>query len=267
MNTKKHHFSENIDFITLLGIRIHLLTIVRLHEYMVDVIQQDRRALILNVNVHCFNIIHQNSWIREVFERSDITFCDGAGVMLGARLMGGKHIPERITYADWMWQLAEVAQRNDLSFFFLGGKAGVAEKAAQKLKDRHPALKIITHHGYFDKSVNSAENRAVIDEINRIAPDILVLGFGMPLQERWLSENWDQLNANIGLTGGAVFDYISGRLDRGPQWMTDNGFEWLARLFIEPKRLWRRYIVGNPLFLYRVLKERYKKHRIDSPVQ
>jgi N-acetylglucosaminyldiphosphoundecaprenol N-acetyl-beta-D-mannosaminyltransferase len=78
----------------------------------------------------------------------------------------------------------------------------------------------------------------------------------MPLQERWLMENWDHIDANVALTGGAVFDYVSGELQRAPRWMTDNGLEWLGRLLIEPRRLWKRYLIGNPLFIWRVLKQR-----------
>jgi N-acetylglucosaminyldiphosphoundecaprenol N-acetyl-beta-D-mannosaminyltransferase len=90
---------------------------------------------------------------------------------------------------------------------------------------------------------------------------MLLLGFGMPLQERWLMQNWDCLDVRVALTGGAAFDYISGDLRRGPRFLTDNGFEWLARLFIEPKRLWRRYVIGNPLFLLRVLKQRLTRDK------
>jgi N-acetylglucosaminyldiphosphoundecaprenol N-acetyl-beta-D-mannosaminyltransferase len=95
-----------------------------------------------------------------------------------------------------------------------------------------------------------------MNEINAAKPQILVVGFGMPRQERWLMENWDRVDANFALAGGAVFDYFSSRLRRGPRLLTDNGFEWLARLLVEPARLWRRYLLGNPLFLLRVLRQR-----------
>jgi N-acetylglucosaminyldiphosphoundecaprenol N-acetyl-beta-D-mannosaminyltransferase len=133
----------------------------------------------------------------------------------------------------------------------------VADKAAANLKARFPDLRIVsTHHDYFDKTPGSAENEAVIEQINAVKPNILIVGFGMPLQERWLMENWDHIDANVALTGGAVFDYVSGELQRAPRWMTDNGLEWLGRLLIEPRRLWKRYLIGNPLFIWRVLKQR-----------
>jgi N-acetylglucosaminyldiphosphoundecaprenol N-acetyl-beta-D-mannosaminyltransferase len=134
----------------------------------------------------------------------------------------------------------------------------VADKAAACLIERFPDLHIVgIHHGYFDKAPGSPENEAVIQQINDVQPNILVIGFGMPLQEQWLMRNWERIEANVALTGGAVFDYVSGQLRRGPRWMTDHNMEWLARLIIEPRRLWRRYLIGNPLFLWRVLKQRF----------
>ncbi len=93
----------------------------------------------------------------------------------------------------------------------------MADKAAANLKARFPALRIVgAHHGYFDKTPGSAENEAVIAQINAVKPNILIVGFGMPLQERWLMENWDRIDANVALTGGAVFDYVSGEFQRAP---------------------------------------------------
>jgi N-acetylglucosaminyldiphosphoundecaprenol N-acetyl-beta-D-mannosaminyltransferase len=141
----------------------------------------------------------------------------------------------------------------------------VADKAAANLKARYPDLRIVgTHHGYFDKTQGCAENEAVIEQINTVKPNILIVGFGMPLQERWLMENWDRIDANVALTGGAVFDYVSGELRRAPRWMTENGLEWLGRLIIEPRRLWKRYLIGNPIFLWRVLKQRLRLLHIGS---
>jgi N-acetylglucosaminyldiphosphoundecaprenol N-acetyl-beta-D-mannosaminyltransferase len=253
LTANKH---SQIEAIELLGIRIHLITEVMLNEYIAHVIHSKRRSLILNVNVHCYNEVYSNSWLRDFLNHSDLTFCDGSGVLLGAKLFGYQ-IPERITYADWMWNLAQLAEQHGFTFFFLGAKPGVAEQAAEKLLTRFPQLKITTQHGYFDKTSDSAENKQVIARINAAQPNILIVGFGMPVQEQWLRDNWAKLDANIALTGGAVFDYISGELQRGPRWMTDNHLEWLARLLIEPKRLWRRYTVENVFFLYLLLKERF----------
>ena len=129
---------------------------------------------------HGLNIAYRQQWLRDFLNRADLVFCDGAGVILGARILGSA-IPQRITYADWMWQLAEFATPRDWSFFFLGGRPGVAQKAADRLKTRYPGLQIASvRHGYFDKTPGSAENEAVIRAINAAKPDLLIVGFGMP---------------------------------------------------------------------------------------
>ncbi len=247
----------NLKPISILGVKVNLLTVSALHQQIADEIKNKRHALILNVNANCLNLAYKDSHLCAFLDGAEFVFCDGAGVILGARILG-HHIPQRITYADWTWQLAEFAAQHDFSMFFLGAKPGIADKAAARLKERYPKLDIVgTHHGYFDKTPGSAENEAIVQKINALKPNILMLGFGMPLQEHWLINNWGRVEANIALTGGAVFDYVSGELQRGPRWLTDHGLEWLARLLIEPRRLWKRYIIGNPLFLWRVLKQHW----------
>lgn len=246
----------------MLGVGVDPLTVESLNAEIGRKIRSRGHALVLNANVNCLNLAHGDSALRTFLNEAEVVFCDGAGVMLAARLLG-RRIPERITYADWIWRLAAYAADERFSMYFLGAWPGVAEKAADRLKVRYPNLRIAgIRDGYFDRSAGSPDNEAVITEINAVAPDILIVGLGMPLQERWLMENWPRLDARVALTGGAVFDYVSGDLRRGPRLLTDNGFEWLARLLIEPRRLWRRYVVGNPVFLWRVMRQRISKlHR------
>ncbi len=232
------------------------LTVEELHVEIGRLVRGGKRGLVLNVNAHCLNLCYEDPKLRDFLNGAEVVFCDGAGVRLAASILS-RRIPERITYAEWAWRLAAFAAAQGFSLYFLGGRPGVAREAARRLIESFPDLKIVgVRHGYFDHSAGSAENEAVVAEINAAAPDILLVGLGMPLQERWLMENGHRLDVGVALTGGAVFDYVSGGLRRGPRLLTDNGFEWLARLFFEPRRLWRRYLVGNPLFLLRVLKQR-----------
>jgi N-acetylglucosaminyldiphosphoundecaprenol N-acetyl-beta-D-mannosaminyltransferase len=228
-----------------------------LHAEISRLIRAENLGLVFNVNAHCLNLCYEDRALRDALNGSDVVFCDGAGVMLAARVLGGR-IPARITYAAWIWQLADFAASGDFSLYFLGARPGVAQETARRLRERYPGLKIVgTHHGYFDHSASSTDNEAVLEEINAAAPDILLVGLGMPLQERWLAQNRGSLDAGVALTCGAVFDYTSERVPRGPRLLTENGFEWLARLLYEPRRLWRRYLLGNPLFLLRVLRQRF----------
>ena len=245
--------------LSILGVNVHAITVNELHEYIAHAIDNDIKTSILHVNVHGLNLAYKDTDFKQILNKSALVFCDGAGVILGAKILGYK-IPERITYADWMWNFAKFCAAKKFSLFFLGAKPGIAQNAATQLLMRFPNLQIAgVQHGYFDKSFGSVENETIIKKINAAQPDILVVGFGMPLQERWLMENADRINVNIFLTGGAVFDYISGKLKRAPRWMTNNYLEWLGRLIIEPRRLWKRYIIGNPQFLLRVLKQKYQK--------
>jgi N-acetylglucosaminyldiphosphoundecaprenol N-acetyl-beta-D-mannosaminyltransferase len=248
--------------VEVLGVGVDPLTVEGLHERIERLIRWRSRGLVLNANVHCLNLCYEDPELRGFLNGADVVFCDGAGVMLAARLLGGR-IPERITYADWAWQLASFAEAQGFSVYLLGARPGVAEEAARRLEARYPDLKIIgVRHGFFDHDTHSPENEAIVEEINGARPDILLVGLGMPLQEHWLMKNRDRLNAGVALTGGAVFDYVSGKVRRGPCVLTDNGFEWLARLYQEPRRLWRRYLLGNPLFLLRVLRQRLVRKKV-----
>lgn len=242
--------------VRILGVDVHPVTVEQLHGYIGEKIATGARAQVLNVNAHCLNLTWERRWMREMFRRADMVFCDGFGVLLAARILGSS-LPERITYADWIWEFASFCERGGFTLFLLGARPGVAEAARSRLVERFPRLNVVgTHHGYFDKTLGSVENDAVIETINRARPDVVVVAFGMPLQERWLRDNWEALDAHVALTSGAALDYVAGRLRRPPRWMTEHGLEWIGRLAIEPQRLWKRYLVGNPLFLYRVVSQR-----------
>ena len=251
--------------IEILGVGVDRISADELRAQILRMVRSGERGLVLHVNAHCFNLIREHPWMRDLYNGASIVFCDGVGVVLAAKILGRPGGLQRFTHADEMWRLARFAEANGLSLFFLGARPGVAQKAANQLKERSPSLRIVgVRHGYFDHASGSPENETVIQQINAANPDVLVVGFGMPLQEWWLKENWDRVNADVAITLGAIFDYVSGELRRGPRFLTDNGFEWLARLIIEPRRLWRRYVVGNPIFLTRVLVQRLTEESFRS---
>jgi N-acetylglucosaminyldiphosphoundecaprenol N-acetyl-beta-D-mannosaminyltransferase len=246
------------DRVRVLGVPVDPLTSDDLQRYVLQCIRHRRQATILHANVHAINLARRHDWFARALGDADLVFCDGYGVMLGARILG-RRLPQRITYAEWMWQLAALCRTHDLSLFLVGARPGVAAEAAARLVERHPGLEVVgTRHGYFDKAPGGHETRATVAAINDARPDVVVVGFGMPVQERWVADVRGRIDAPVVLTGGAVFDYVSGRRRRAPLWMTDHGLEWLGRLLIEPRRLAGRYLIGNPLFLFRVLGERVR---------
>ena len=184
--------------------------------------------------------------------KADAIFCDGFGVYLASRILGSS-IPQRFAWPDWIEQLGVVCRDEGVSMFFLGAKEGVAADAAKKLELAVPALRIDSHHGHFSK--DDASSREVIDLVNRSGAGVLLVGFGMPLQEKWITEHRQHLQPLVVFSAGAMFDYVAGNVRRGPRWLTHYGFEWLTRLVIEPRRLWRRYLLGLPEFALLVSRQ------------
>jgi N-acetylglucosaminyldiphosphoundecaprenol N-acetyl-beta-D-mannosaminyltransferase len=245
-----------VDRVLVLGVPVDPVTVDELHAHIRRFVTADARATILHANVQAINLVWRHAWLARIFEEADLVFCDGAGVQMGARILG-QHLPERITYADWLWRLAAWCRSEHLSLFLIGARPGVAALAADRLRECCPGLLIAgTHHGYFDKTPGSSESRTVVRELNAARPDIVIVGFGMPTQERWVHDHRRTIDAPVVLTGGAAFDYVSGQLRRAPAWMTRHGLGWMGRLLIEPRRLAGRYVLGNPLFLARVLRAR-----------
>ncbi len=245
-----------MENISILGVEINKISKEEILQFILASIQGKQKIIASYGNIHALNLSYQLPWFRDFLNLSDIVFCDGVGVQLAARLLG-QRLDHRFTPPDWLGQLTAMCADRGFTLYFLGARPGVAEKAAAKLKEQNPTLQVIgCHHGYFDKTSGSDENEAVIAEINQLKPDLLLVGFGMPAQERWLADNLQRLDIHVALPVGAAFDYVSGETRRAPRWMTDNGLEWLGRLVIEPRRLWRRYIIGIPVFFWRILLQR-----------
>lgn len=237
---------------TFLGVRIDLLSLGQLLDAVSRSAHQRRETTVLYVNAHCMNVAHADPAYRAILNRADIVYCDGTGVKLGARLLGIR-IPARMTGADWIHDLARLAVREHLTLFLLGGEPGSAEEAASRLAVEQPDLRIVGTAPGFDVGSNT------LQRIRSARPDILLVGMGTPTQERWIDANRQALDVPVVWSVGALFDFVSGRIPRGPAWMTDHGLEWLCRLVAEPRKLWRRYVFGNPRFLLRVLGARWRQ--------
>ncbi len=246
--------TKEFEAVTVLGTKFHKLSVQDLIDYIISQVQSSQKTIVGNVNVRAINFACELPWYRRFLAQSDVVFCDGFGVLLGAKCCGhslsAKH---RMTCPDYIEDLAQACEQAHASIYLLAGKPGVVDQAIQKLTQIAPHLTIQGHHGYFDKQ--GPENDRIIQAINQFQPDVLYIGFGMPLQEKWLLDNIDRIDAKVFLPLGACLDFYTGSVYRGPKWMTDLGLEWMTRLLTEPQRLWDRYIIGNPLFFYRVFKD------------
>jgi exopolysaccharide biosynthesis WecB/TagA/CpsF family protein len=214
-------------------------------------LQAKQKTLVAFVNPACLNIAYTHDSYKQVLQTADRVLPDGIGINIGARLLN-QSLLANVNGTDLFPRLCERAANKGYRLFLLGGLDGVAEKAAQAMQQRYPALQIVgTEQGYFTE----AQELQLIERINQSGADILLVGFGVPKQELWLSQYREQLTPTLCMGIGGLFDYYSGRIPRAPEWLRDIGLEWVWRLMQEPSRMWKRYLIGNPVFLYRVWRQ------------
>ncbi|MBL7130472.1 MAG: WecB/TagA/CpsF family glycosyltransferase [Candidatus Omnitrophica bacterium] len=238
-----------IDF---LGIKISAITKDEIVDKILEFALVGKHKMITYLNAHCVNVSFADFEYREILQAADLVYAGGKGVVWSSRLFD-KSLPERVNILDFFDRLVERIIEKKLKIYLLGGKPDVAQIAADELKKRFPALEISGfHHGFF----NGREESDIIEEVNFLKPNILMVGLGIPKQEQWIYRHLNELDVNLCWGVGAAFDWLSGQRKRAPGWMINCGLEWLHRLYQEPKRLWKRYLIGNPVFIYRVLKQR-----------
>jgi N-acetylglucosaminyldiphosphoundecaprenol N-acetyl-beta-D-mannosaminyltransferase len=248
--------------VDILGTRVDGVSLAGLLKRVEEFVASGGRHRVLYANVHVLNTACRDPELRRVLNRADLVYCDGAGVKLGAWLLGHR-LPERMTGADWIHELCAFCQERGFSLYFLGAEPGVAALAAEKLRAKYPGLIISgTHHGHYEHY--GPQDDEVIAEINALRPDILLVGFGTPLQEKWIAHHSARLEAPVVWAVGALVDFVSGKTPRAPRWMLNHGLEWLYRLLTEPRRLFGRYVIGNPLFIGRVLAQRLGLLRVKE---
>jgi N-acetylglucosaminyldiphosphoundecaprenol N-acetyl-beta-D-mannosaminyltransferase len=212
-----------------------------------------------DVYAHCINQAAHDAAYRAALQVSDLNYADGMGVVLALRLLG---VPagqvEKATTTDLIHPLCRAWALERRHLFLLGARPGIAEAAAARLVSLCPGLVIAgTHHGYFDEDASPG----VIELVNRSDADVLLVCRGVPREQLWLVSHRASLHVGLAMTGGALFDFLSGQVRRGPKVLTDHGFEWLCRLALEPRRLGRRYLLGNPEFAGRVAVAWWRRRR------
>jgi N-acetylglucosaminyldiphosphoundecaprenol N-acetyl-beta-D-mannosaminyltransferase len=221
---------------------------------------------IFGVNAQIANLVKENGRFANAMLTGDILYADGASIVLASWLLGSP-ISERVPGGELMEAICKEAAKDRLSIYLLGGLPGAALKASQLLLTRYPGLSIAgTCCPSFGFENRPEESRQVVDAIREARPDILVVCLGAPKQEIWAAENSHSLGVSLVFPGGAVFDTLAGFRRRAPYWARNTGTEWLYRLVMEPKRLWRRYLLGNPRFLWLVCLFWLSKRQAEKPI-
>ena len=215
-------------------------------------LNRNQQTVLYFLNAHCYNIAQKDKIYWNNISQADFVLNDGIGVELGAKIYNFK-FNENLNGTDLTPQLLSMAAKDGHTVYLLGGKPGVAAEAKEKLEGKIPGLNIVGYsHGYF---INNDE---IIEDINRVKPDIILVGMGVPIQEKWIYAHKDVIDSTLFIAVGAYIDFASERIKRAPLLFRKMRIEWLYRLMLEPKRLWKRNL-GSLVFLYNIIKRKWQK--------
>lgn len=220
----------------------------------------EEKLLINTINAHSYNTALKDEIFTEALIKGDVLIPDGASIVMACRWLKAKSCPkERI--AGWDLFEFEMNRLNQTGgkCFFMGSSEKVLSLIKEKAKIVYPNILIESYSPPYKPEFSDEDNRKIIEVINRANPDLLWIGMTAPKQEKWTYSHWNELNIHCHVGNiGAVFDFFAGTIERAPIWWQEHGLEWLYRLIKEPKRMWKRYIIGNILFLWNILNEKYK---------
>lgn len=237
-------------------LRLSDLRILESKDALKDIPQG--KKLINTINAHSFNTAQKDDLFAEALKNGDYLIPDGASIVKACRFLNARSQPkERV--AGWDLFEFEMARLNEKGgrCMFMGSSPKVLGLIVEKAKEIYPNIDVVTFSPPYKPEFNAEDNRAIISAINSANPDLLWIGMTAPKQEKWTYAHWDELNIHCHVgTIGAVFDFFAGTYQRAPLWWQEHSLEWLYRLIKEPRRMWRRYVIGNPLFLKNIHKEK-----------
>jgi len=233
--------------VSVLGVPVANLRMAEVIDKLATWLDGEQTRFVAFLNAHCANVARRNGEFLRALSQADLVLADGIGVRIAGVILG-QPICENVNGTDLLPRFCThlVGRR----VYLLGAADGVAADVARRLQTSFPGLVVVgTHHGYFD----AQQGGAIADEISASHAEVLLVAMGVPGQELFIARHLQRLDVRLVLGVGGLFDFIAGRIPRAPLWMRELGLEWVYRLLREPGRMWRRYLVGNGLFVARVL--------------
>jgi N-acetylglucosaminyldiphosphoundecaprenol N-acetyl-beta-D-mannosaminyltransferase len=243
--------------VTALGIKVDNLAMAEAVEAIVTQAGADTPRQLCFVNADCANIAYRDPVYRRLLNAAWLTLADGIGMKVAAKLLG-VGIKQNVNGTDLFPRLCQALSGSGKGLFLLGALPGVAESVAAWITARYPQVVI---SGVKDGFFSLSEEEAVADLVAESGASVLLVALGAPRQDVWINRNLGRTGVKVAMGVGGLFDFYSGRISRAPMWVREIGMEWLYRLVQEPGRMWKRYFLGNSLFLFRVIKERWKLRR------
>jgi N-acetylglucosaminyldiphosphoundecaprenol N-acetyl-beta-D-mannosaminyltransferase len=234
----------------VLGVRVGGLNLDLALQAVERALEEKRKGYICVTGVHGVSEAQNDSDFRRILNQAFLNTPDGMPMVWMGRLQGIKDM-DRVYGPDLMLRVCEMSARRGFSHFFYGGAEGVAEELSQRLHQKFPGLKVVGTYTPPFRPLSEQEEKDLAALVGRLKPDIIWVGLSTPKQERFMASHWQNLDATLFFGVGAAFDFHAGRVRQAPRWMQRSGLEWFFRLCCEPRRLWRRYLKNNPLFIFR----------------
>lgn len=234
--------------------KIDNIHLTEVRDKIVETIKGGSKGYIITSNAAHIVCLRKDREFEEAYKNALLVLPDGISIMWSSKLLGCP-LKERITGTNLFELSSSLASQKNYSVFLLGAEDYVVERVAKNLRHKFTNLQIAGYHnGYFEN------DREVINKINAAAPDILFVAIGFPKQEKWVYKYLDMLDVKVAICIGGVFDIAANKTKRASQRLQKMGLEWFWRLIQEPRRLWRRYLVGNTIFIFLLSKELFKKY-------
>jgi N-acetylglucosaminyldiphosphoundecaprenol N-acetyl-beta-D-mannosaminyltransferase len=251
-------FEKKINKFNILKVSISVINMKDACSFVEDAVLKRQKKYVCVCPVSTIMECRKNEKVLRSVNSADLVTPDGMPVVWLGKIYGHKNI-RRVYGPELMDAVCSVSVKNGFKNYLYGSTQGVLNKLKEQLVKKYPGLII---SGMFSPpfcQLSNDEDNDIVKEINNNAPDIIWVGLGSPKQDLWMYEHRDRISASVMIGVGAAFDFLAGTKPQAPRWIRDNGFEWLFRLVIEPKRLWRRYLVDNFLFIYYVAIESFLK--------
>ncbi|MBA4137185.1 MAG: glycosyltransferase [Opitutus sp.] len=248
----------------VLGTGVHALSLKQTVTDLVDGHARRQRGYVCCATAYNVNLARSNPALRRAYNCSLFTTPDGMPLVWLGRAHGYRTIT-RVYGPDLLFALCDAGRVAGLRHFFFGGVPGVADQLRDRLCAKFPGLQIVGTHSPPFRELTPGEFARLSAQIAESRADIVWVGLSTPKQEQFMAGAWDKLDASVLIGVGAAFDFHSGRVRQAPRWMQRNGLEWLHRLATEPRRLWKRYLVHNPMFVLRILAQRtgFRNYPLD----
>lgn len=221
-----------------------------------NLIQRSTPSYITEINIDVVLKLENNLYLKKIVDQANMTLVDGQPLVWISKWLKCP-VKEKISGSDLAEVVCEIAGKKGYRIFFLGGKEGVAEQAAENMKKKVPGINIVGTYAPpwgFEKNEKELEN--INEMISAVHPDVLFVCLGCPKQEKWVYENYEKCGAKVSFCAGATVDFMAGRVTRAPKWMSNHGLEWFYRFLKEPRRLFKRYFIDDTKIIYLIWKYR-----------